>query len=128
MGLVAPDDTGGVATKPSPAVPSPAAPSPAVPSDPAELVEPVELDREDRLPVPVLGFPVVELLVVLETPRVVDVLGIAEVSGVVAFPAVDEEAVVAEVATVDGAKPQALEPDVLDIVADALGAPAIVDA
>ena len=128
MGLVAPDDTGGVATKPSPAVPSPAAPSPAVPSDPAELVEPVELDREDRLPVPVLGFPVVELLVVLETPRVVDVLGIAEVSGVVAFPAVDEEAVVAEVATVDGAEPQASEPGVPDIVADALGAPAIVDA
>ena len=130
MGLVAPDDTGGVATKPSPAVPSPAAPSPAVPSEaiPAELFEPGELDREDRLPVPVLGFPVVELLVVLETPRVVDVLGIAEVPSVVAFPAVDEEAVVAEVATVDGAEPQASEPGVPDIVADALGAPAIVDA
>ena len=111
MGLVAPDDTGGIATDPSPAVPSPAVPSPIVPSEaiPPELVEPVELDREDRLPVPVIGFAVVELL------------------GVVAYPAVDE-AVVAEVATVDGAEPQMSEPDVPRIVSDALGVPGIVDA
>lgn len=111
MGLVAPDGTGGIATNPSPVVPSPAVPSPVVPSEaiPPERVEPVELDREDRLPVPVIGFAVVELL------------------GVVAFPAVDE-AVVAEVATVDGAEPQASEPDVPDIGADALGVPGIVDA
>jgi hypothetical protein len=95
---------------------------------PPEPVEPVGLDREDRLPVPVIGFPVVELLVVLEIPKVVDVLGIAEVPGVVAFPAVDEEAVDAEVATVDAADPQAPEPDVPNIVADAPGVPAIVDA
>jgi hypothetical protein len=94
---------------------------------PPELVEPVGLDREDRLPVPVIGFPVVELLVVLEIPKVVDVLGIAEVPGVVAFPAVDEEAVDAEVATVDAAEPQAPEPDVSNILADALGVPAIVE-
>jgi hypothetical protein len=112
VGLVAPDDTEGVATEPSPAVPSPAVPSPVVPSEaiPPELVEPVDLDREDRLPVPVIGFPVVELL------------------GVVAFPGVDEEAVVAEVATVDGSEPQASEPGVPDVVADALGVPGIVDA
>jgi hypothetical protein len=123
VGLVAPDDTEGVAAEPSPAVPSPAVPSPVVPSEaiPPELVEPVGLDREDRLPVPVSGFPVVELLVVLDVPMVVDVLGIVEVPGVVALPAVDEGAVVAEGATVDGAEPQASEPDVPDIVADALG-------
>jgi hypothetical protein len=122
VGLVAPDDTGGVATKPSPAAPSPAAPSPAIPSEaiPPELVEPVGLDREDRLPVLVIGYTVVELLVVLEIPKVVDVPGVVA--------AVDEEAVVAEVATVDGADPQASELDVPDIVANALGDPGIVDA
>jgi hypothetical protein len=108
VGLVPPDDTGGIATEPSPAVPSPAVPSPVVPSEaiPPELVEPVELDREDRLPIPVIGFSVVELL------------------GVVAFPAVDE-AVVAEVATVDDEEPQASARDVPDLVTDALGVPAV---
>jgi hypothetical protein len=112
VGLVAPDDTAGITTEPSPAVPSPAVPSPVVPSEatPPELVEPVELDREDRLPVPVIGYSVVGLF------------------GAVAFPGVDEEAVVAEVAMVDGAEPQASEPDVPDIVADPLGVPGIVDA
>jgi hypothetical protein len=102
VGLVAADDTGGAATEPSPAVPSPAVPSPVVPSEaiPPMFVELVELDREDWLRDPVIEF--------------------------VAFPAVDDKAVVAEVAPVDGAKPQASEPDVPDIV-DALDVPVIAD-
>jgi hypothetical protein len=63
------------------------------------FVELVELDREDWLPDPVIEF--------------------------FAFPAVDDKAVVAEVAPVDGAKPHS-EPDVPDIV-DALDVPVIAD-
>jgi hypothetical protein len=109
VGLVAPDDTGGAVTEPSPAVPSPAVPSPVVPSEAIPpMIEPVELDREDWLPVPVIEFPVVG------------------VPGLVASPAVDDKAVVAEVAPVDGVEPQASEPDVPDIV-DPLDVPVIAD-